>query len=118
MAAGLMLVFVIVQMMFGLLFLIWLWILRVRSLKATPADKREGLLRAAVICFTLGVAVFFYFLLAPGTSGPHSKAPALATFFLGCAGFVLALMGKGKGRIVTAIACCGLAISWLPFILP
>jgi hypothetical protein len=118
MAAGLMVVFVLVQMALGLLFLIWVWILRVRSPRGVTSDKREGLLWLGVISFTLGVPVDFYFMLAHGSSAPYAKFTPLTSFSLACIGIVLALLGKGRGRIVTAVACCGLALSWLPFILP
>jgi len=118
MAAGLIVVFVVIQMALGLLFLIWLWIARVRSPKAAASDTREGLLSLAVISFTLGVAVDFYFMLAHSSSGPHPKFTPFVSFSLACIGVGLALLGKGKGRIVTVVACSGLAISWLPFILP
>ena len=117
MAAGLILGFVIAQMAFGLLFLIWLWILRVRSAKRTALDGREALLWLAAVSFTLGVAVDFYFMLYTASLGPRAKLPALS-FSLACMGVVLALLGRGKGRILTAIASCGLALSWLPFVLP
>ena len=119
MAAGLMLVFVIAQMAFGLLFLVWLWILRARSAKQAISDRREGLLWLALISYTLGVAVDFYFMLAPrDPMGPHAKFPVFASFSLGCIGLILAFLGRGKGRALTAIASGCLAISWLPFILP
>jgi protein-S-isoprenylcysteine O-methyltransferase Ste14 len=117
MAAGLILGFVIAQMAFGLLFLIWLWILRARVSKRTALDPREALLWLAVVSFTLGVVVDFYFMLAHSSMGPRAKLPAVS-FSLGCVGVILALLGRGKGRILTAMASCGLALSWLPFILP
>ena len=117
MAAGLMAAFVITQMVLGLFFLIWLWSLRLRYTKAAASDRREALLRLAVISFTLGVAVDFYSMLGHIRPELHKLSPSVS-FSLACIGIALSLLGKGKGRIVTAVACCGLAISWLPFILP
>ena len=117
MAAGLMVVFVIIQMAAGLLFLAWLWAVRVRSTKATKSDRRGGLLWLAVICFTLAVGVDFYFMLGHINLRCHKLLP-VASFSLACMGAALSLFGKGKGRILTTVACCGLAISWLPFLLP
>lgn len=119
MAVALMLVYFIVQMALWLFFLIWLWIVRVRGAKRSVLDKQEWLLWLAAISFTLGVAMGFYFNLAPRDPlGPHAHLPVYASFCLGCIGVVLALLGKGRGRIVTGIACSGLAILWLPIILP
>jgi hypothetical protein len=102
----------------ALVFLIWLWAARAVSARRSPPDTREKLLWFAGISFTLAVVAEFYFMFAPSSPSPHTKFPVLASFALACLGVVLALFGKGKGRIVTAIGCCGLALSWLPFILP
>jgi hypothetical protein len=110
---GLGVLFAILQITLMLVFLIWLWIVRAGSAKRGPADAREKLLWLAGIFFTLAVTAEFYHMFASPT-----KFPVLASFTLACLGVVLALFGKGKGRIVTAIGCCGLALSWLPFILP
>jgi uncharacterized membrane-anchored protein len=118
MAAGLMVVFVVIQMALGLLFLIWLWIIRARSARRAALDRREAFLWLAVVFFTLGVAVDFYFMLAHSSSVAHVRFLPFVSFSLACIGFVLALLGRGQGRILTAVASCLLAISWLPFILP
>jgi hypothetical protein len=118
MAAGVLLSFVIVQMTLGLFFILWLWTVRVRSAKHTLPDKRERLLWFAVTSFTLGVALDFYFMFAHSSVGPLHKLPVFASFGLACLGTLLALLGRGRGRIVTVVASCGLALSWLPFILP
>jgi hypothetical protein len=118
MAPGLMVVFVLVQTAAGFVFLIWLWILRVRSTRPDAADSRERLLWLGVVCFTLAVGIDFYFMLGHGITPLVRKLSPPASFALACLGVALSLFGKGKGRIVTAIACCALAISWLPFVLP
>jgi len=113
-----MVVFVIVQVSLALFFSVWLWIVRIRSAKRSLPDLREQLLWFAVISFTLGVILDFYFMFVHGNVGPLSKFSVLASFGLACVGILLALLGRGRGRIVTVVACCGLAVSWLPFILP
>jgi hypothetical protein len=117
-AAGLILLFVVVQMTLGLFFLLWLWVVLVKSAKNAHPDRREQLLRFAVISFTLAVALNFYFMLAHGSVEPSHKFAVFASFGLACLGTLLALLGRGRGRIVTVIASCGLAMSWLPFMLP
>ncbi len=109
MAAGLMVSFVIIQMALGSFFLLWLWIVRVRATKRGSSDSREQLLWFAVTSFTLAVAFDFYFMLAHPSFAPLPKFPVFASFGLACVGILLALLGKGRGRIVTVVACCGLA---------
>lgn len=118
MAAGLIVSVVIIQMALGLFFLLWLWIMRVRAAKRGSSDRREQLLWLAVTSFTLAVAFDFYFMLAGPSPAPPPKFPVFASFGLACLGILPALLGRGRGRIVTVVACCGLAVSWLPFILP
>lgn len=120
MEAGLLFLFVWAQIAFGLFFLTWLWVLRWRSAEWGTSDKQERLLWLAAISYTFGVAVDFYFVFAPRLAGPGllARAPGFVSFLLGCVGAILALLGRGKGRVVTGVACCLLAMSWMPFILP
>jgi hypothetical protein len=118
MAAGLLVVFVMLQMAFGFLFLTWAWILKIRGTRALDSNKREGLLWIAVISLTLAVGAEFYFLLGHNI-GPHLRDLLLyASFSFACLGAILSLVGKGKGRVIMVIGCCGVAILWLPSILP
>lgn len=114
MAEGIISAFARVQITFATLFLIWLWIVRARSALRAAQDKGDALLWLALASYTLGAAAVFYFWHAPALHSPL----ILASFFLGCAGLVLALLGRGKGRLATAVACCGLAVSWLPLFPP
>ena len=84
MAAGLILLFVVVQMTLGLFFLLWLWVVLVKSAKNAHPDRREQLLRFAVISFTLAVALNFYFMLAHGSVEPSHKFAVFASFGLAC----------------------------------
>ena len=118
MAAGLMVVFVLAQMVLGLVVLTWLWIVISHSLQRGLNGTRGRMLLFAVMALTLGVAVDFYFMFSRNSLGAHAKLPEFTSFALACLAVVFALFGKGKGRIITAVASCGLAASWLPFILP
>lgn len=118
MAVGLMVVFVLIQLALGLLFLLWLWVVRIRSIRQVTSDRREALLSLAVVSFTLGVATDFYYMLARGSPEGYAKVPVYLSFLLACTGLVLSLIGRGRGRVVAAIASLALAMSWIPFILP
>ena len=118
MAGGLILIFIVLQMALGIFFIAWLWIARVRSAKKGGEGRRDRLLWAAVISFTVGVFIDFYFMLARGTFVHHGRVSVLTSFSLACLAVVFALLGKGRGRMVTIVASGLLAISWLPFILP
>ena len=95
MAGGLMVVFVIIPMVFGLLFLVCIWTLRVRSSRAPSPDRREGLLWIAVISFTLGVGIDFYFMLGHISWELRKLLPPVS-FSLACIGIALSLLGKEK----------------------
>lgn len=118
MAGGLIVIFVVIQMALGAFFVAWLWIGRARSVKEGSGGTRDKLLWLAVISFTLGVIIDFYFMLARGSDVLHGRFSVLTSFILACLAIILALLGKGKGRIVTVVAASALAISWLPFVLP
>jgi len=119
MAAGPIPILFVAQIALGLLFSLrlWiLWILRSRTPASAVSADRERLLGLAVIAFTLGLAADFYFMLDHGARSLSQIEP-FVSFSLACAGIALALLGEGRGRIATAVACCGLALAWLPFIL-
>ncbi len=115
MEASLMLLFMGLQLTLGLAFLIWLWVVRIRNTRRHPASKGERSLFSAVVFFTAAVAGNFYFMFAPRIT--HHKWLAFLIFGLACLSVVFSLFGKGKGRVLTTVAACGLALSWLPFIL-
>jgi hypothetical protein len=81
-------------------------------------DTREKLLWLAAMCVTLAFGAEFLLLFfdVVGFKG-FLDALTFASFALACSGIVLALLGKGKGRIAITIACCGL-VSWGPFVSP
>jgi hypothetical protein len=113
MVLGLLVILLLLQMALGVFFTIWLWILRFWKPVDRTRDKRERLLWIAVIAFTLAVTTDFWDLLAPGKWVPAGSTLPWLTFSLAFIGAVFALCGKGRGRIVTTVACFGLAISSL-----
>ena len=95
-----MLVFVIAQMAFGLLFLVWLWILKARSARQAIPGRREGLLWLALISYTLGVAVDLYFMLAPrDRMGYHAKILVFASFLWAAQGLFWRYSEEEKGEL-------------------
>jgi hypothetical protein len=116
MAAGLMLLYIILQIALGLVFVLWLWLVRLRNASQRSQGRRERLLWIATVAFTLGVVLDYYFMFARHVTS--HKFPALASFGMGCIGSLFGFLGKGRGRIVTTLASAALAVSWLPFILP
>ena len=116
MEAGVILVFMLVQVGVGTLFLVWLWVVRIRDMRRHSLEKRENSLFIAAVCLTAAVAVDAYFMFASGIT--HPKALVFFSFGLACLAVLFSLFGRGKGRILGMMAGCGLVISWLPFILP
>jgi hypothetical protein len=118
MAGGLMVGFVVLQMALGIFFIVWLWTARIRSVKEEVSGLRDKLLWFAVTSLTIGVVIDFYFMLARNSLNQHERLPVLTSFSLACMAVIFALLGKGKGRVVTVVAAGILAITWLPFVLP
>lgn len=115
MEGALILAFTVAQVIVELLFVVWIWIRR--SLRETGAapTKREQLLWLAAVSFTIGVAIHLYYGFAHGIEASYKGFLIWAGISFSCVGFVLALVGRGNGRIVTTIASLELAACWLMF---
>ena len=107
--------FIQVNRVLALAIVALIWIMKALSHMPQTPGKRTRILSIATVLATLGVAIWLsgWFIHID-----QLKLVASASFLMGCAGLVLALLGKGTGRVLTAIASFELALSCLPFVLP
>lgn len=118
MAVGLMVVFTLIPILLGLIVVVWLWVTMLSSLRQTPLGIRGRTLTFAKVALTLSVLMDCYFMFGHTSSSDYAKLPVFGSLLLAIASAVLALLGEGRGRVLTFAASCGLALSWLPFVLP
>ena len=110
--------FIEINRVLALVFVVWTWVVSVAWGKDPIAGRRAQLLLIAKAFVTCGVAVGLFSMLAPTRVNLQIRPVAVVSFFVGCAALIVALLGKGNGRIATAIASLELALSCLPFVLP
>lgn len=110
--------FIEINRVLALVFVVWVWVARVVWGKDQIAGRRVQVLLVAKAFVTCGAAIGLLCMLAPARLNLQIGAVAVVSLFVGCAALILALLGKGKGRIATAVASLELALSWLPFVLP
>lgn len=113
-AIGILIFVLSAQLALGVIVLVWVL---ARKLQTRNADRRTRYIWASLGMLALATACDGWFLLGPNLSRAFGRE--LASFSLGCLGvvFVLALAGKGPGRVFLAVASVFLSIGWLPFIL-
>ncbi len=110
--------FIQISRVLALLLVIWAWAERGRSGGLKGTGIRKNLLIIAMALATLGVTVGLLLFLLPAKVVPEIRIVAVCCFLVGFTALILALLGKGKGRLLAALASFLLALSWLPFVLP
>jgi len=114
MEGALLLAMMLAQFAIELLFLTLVWLARmVRRRSEASHTRRDKLLWLSAVSYTLGVALHLYFNLGHGIEMPHRTILRLGSLSLSVIALVLALFGRGQGRIVTSVASLELAASCL-----
>jgi hypothetical protein len=113
MEGALLLALMATQLVIEILFLVWTWTRIVRNGAVISPTIRDRCLSFAVACFTVAVAIHLYRGFGHGIEATRRTLLLFVAFSLSSMGFVLALVGRGKGRIVTAVASLELSASLL-----
>jgi hypothetical protein len=99
------------QALIGLILIIIIWYLRLRSARSGASGLREYLIWIAALFYSGAVVLtlLFYFSASP----QYPPAAGIGAITLACLSGVLSLLGKGSGRWIIAIASFSLALPWL-----
>jgi hypothetical protein len=103
----------VVQLVVNALFLLWIGVIRFRNLSVTRIDYRRRFLLFAAIFFASSVVVQLYYDHARELDSTLRPAIVTVGICISLVAGLLAVIGKGKGRIVTIIASAWLAFSWV-----
>jgi hypothetical protein len=103
--------YLMAQALIGLILIIIIWYLRLRSARSGASRLREYLIWIAALFYSGAVvlALLFYF----SASSQPPPAEGIGAITLACLSGVLSLLGKGSGRWIIAIASFSLALPWL-----
>jgi hypothetical protein len=103
--------YLMAQALIGLVLVIVIWYLRLRSAHSGASGLREYLIWIAALFYSGAVVLtlLFYFSASP----QYPPAAAIGAITLACLSGVLSLLGKGSGRWIIAIASFSLALPWL-----
>lgn len=110
MSVPLITLYLMAQALIGLILIIIIWYLRLRSARSGTSWLREYLIWFAALFYTGSVilTLLFYF-------GGYQPPPAegISAITLACLSGTLSLLGKGSGRWIIAVASFSLALPWL-----
>jgi|HubBroStandDraft_5_1064220.scaffolds.fasta_scaffold76265_1 hypothetical protein len=90
---------------------------RLRSSALSASGWRAKTAWIALAMFALSIVADAWFLFAPNKSFELVHQTAVLGLSALCGAFVLALIGRGPGRIAIPIMSALFALPWLPFIL-
>jgi len=105
----------VAQLIFKLIFLLWIVVVRIGNLATSWSDLRHRFLLVAAILFASSVGIQLYYDFARNLNSTLRSVVVIVGTFLSLTAGLLAVIGKGKGRAVTTIASAGLALSWAVF---
>jgi hypothetical protein len=111
MSVPLITLYLMAQALVGLVVIIVIWYLRLRSARSETSQAREYFIWIAALFYSGAIVLtllFFYF-------GGYQPSPweGIGAITLACLSGILSLLGKGSGRWIIAIASFSLALPWL-----
>jgi len=117
-AALLLIVLTLAPLAIGGFFLVWAIVCVLRKPNATPPSLRTRYILASLGVFALSFAINAWLAFGHNISLPARHELAFTSIGLLVSTLVLALLGKGTGRAILAVAAVVSGILWLPFVMP